>query len=36
LGEGKLKSTDGVDGFRFGHNTAGTVTALNSMNERLV
>jgi len=32
LGEGKLKSTDGVYGFRFGHNTAGTVTGLHSMN----
>jgi hypothetical protein len=25
---GKLKSTDGVYGFRFGHNTEGTVTGL--------
>jgi len=28
VGAGKLKSTDGVYGFRFGHNTEGTVTGL--------
>ena len=28
LGEGKLESTDGVYGIRFGHNTEGTVTGL--------
>jgi len=28
LGEGKLESTDGVYGVRFGHNTEGTVTGL--------
>lgn len=28
LGEGKLKSTDGVYGVRFGHNTEGTVSGL--------
>lgn len=28
VGEGKLKSTDGVYGIRFAHNTEGTVTAL--------
>ena len=32
IGEGKLKSTDGVYGFRFGHNTAGTVTGFHSTN----
>jgi len=32
IAEGKLKSTDGVYGFRFGHNTAGTVTGFHSMN----
>ena len=31
IGEGKLKSTDGVFGIRFGHNTAGTVSGLHSM-----
>ena len=31
VGEGKLKSTDGTFGIRFGHNTAGTVTGLHSM-----
>jgi hypothetical protein len=28
IGEGKLKSTDGVYGIRFGHNTEATVTGL--------
>jgi hypothetical protein len=28
VGDGKLKSTDGVYGVRFGHNTEGTVTGL--------
>jgi len=28
LGEGKLKSTDGIYGIRFGHNTEATVTGL--------
>jgi hypothetical protein len=28
VGAGKLKSTDGVYGVRFGHNTEGTVTGL--------
>jgi pyocin large subunit-like protein len=31
VGDGKLKSTDGVYGIRFGHNTAGTVKGLHSM-----
>ena len=31
VGAGKLKSTDGVYGIRFGHNTEGTVTGLHSM-----
>jgi hypothetical protein len=29
VGEGKLKSTDGVYGIRFGHNTEGQVTGLS-------
>ena len=29
LGEGKLKSTDGIYGIRFAHNTEGTVTGLS-------
>jgi hypothetical protein len=29
VGEGKLKSTDGVYGIRFAHNTEGTVTGLS-------
>jgi hypothetical protein len=28
VGAGKLKSTDGVFGIRFAHNTEGTVTGL--------
>ena len=28
VGAGKLKSTDGVYGIRFAHNTEGTVTGL--------
>ena len=28
VGSGKLKSTDGVYGIRFGHNTEATVTGL--------
>jgi hypothetical protein len=28
IGEGKLKSTDGVYGLRFGHNTEATVTGF--------
>jgi hypothetical protein len=28
VGTGKLKSTDGVYGIRFAHNTEGTVTGL--------
>jgi hypothetical protein len=28
VGEGKLKSTDGIYGIRFAHNTEGTVTGL--------
>jgi hypothetical protein len=28
VGPGKLKSTDGVYGIRFGHNTEGIVTGL--------
>ena len=28
LGDGKLKSTDGVYGVRFGHNTEATVTGF--------
>ena len=28
VGEGKLKSTDGVYGFRFAHNTDGLVSGL--------
>jgi hypothetical protein len=31
VGEGKLKSTDGVYGVRFAHNTEGTVTGLSVM-----
>ncbi len=31
VGEGKLKSTDGVWGIRYGHNTAATVLGLHSM-----
>ena len=34
VGEGKLTSTDGVYGIRFGHNTSGTVTGFHSMNEK--
>jgi hypothetical protein len=30
VGAGKLKSTDGVYGIRFSHNTEGTVTGLTS------
>jgi hypothetical protein len=29
VGEGKLKSTDGIYGIRFAHNTEGTVTGLS-------
>lgn len=31
VGEGKLKSTDGVYGIRFGHNTEGTVSGFHMM-----
>ena len=31
MGEGKLKSTDGVFGVRFGHNTEGTVAGLKAV-----
>jgi len=33
VGEGKLKSTDGVYGIRFAHNTDGTVTGLAMMKQ---
>jgi hypothetical protein len=33
VGAGKLKSTDGMYGFRVGHNTEGTVTGLTMTNQ---
>ena len=33
VGENKLKSTDGVYGIRFGHNTAGSVGGLHAMKQ---